>query len=387
MATKEPLRYAHPFFGDTPPPAGVANPFGDATLSAWVVQQLQPIPAPGDPNSVYNLSKLIGPAAVDQIQAAGSINFHALGDTGTQQVHTYQDDVAQLMAADYTVGDDAHNPAFCLHLGDVIYGPNKDVEYLDEFYRPYMKYPGKVVAIPGNHDGEVLPPTDPDTLKAFLENFCTATQSPSPIAAGVGIARLTVDQPGVYYLLRAPFVDIVCMYSNTLEGPGSIIGAGGDQKQRTWLAETLNMIAAERQSGTRRALVFATHHPPYSSGGHGGSQTMLTDIDNACPAGIHPDAHLSGHAHNYQRYIRTVNGAAVPYVVAGNGGHNATPLDPVSPLPPGDVTYDFAYPDKGQATSGYGYLKLTASTKTLSIEFFALGETQQPFDSVQVPLN
>src|ERR671936_509121 len=58
----------------------------------------------------------------------------------------------------------AANPALFLHLGDVIYGPHKEQLYRDEFYRPYMKYPGKIAAIPGNHDGEVFAETDPEPL-------------------------------------------------------------------------------------------------------------------------------------------------------------------------------------------------------------------------------
>jgi hypothetical protein len=384
---KEPLRYAHPFFGAAPP-AEAANPFGETALSAWVVQQLQPIDKPNTPDAIYDVSKLIGQQAVADIQAAGVITFHAVGDTGSQNApDPNQDEVAQMMTGGYTVGQDATNPAFLFHLGDVIYGPNKDVAYLDEFYRPYTKYPGKIVAISGNHDREVLPGTDPVSVKAFKDNFCAASQEPSSLAAGAGIARLTVDQPGIYCLIRAPFVDIVCLDSNALESPGSIVGKGGDDTQKAWLQTTLQTIAAERANGSaRKALVFATHHPPYSSGGHGGSPAMLADIDSCCPAGLRPDAHLSGHSHNYQHYTRTIDGSKIPYIVAGCGGHNAIELDPVVALPPGDVTYDVAYPVKGQSQIGYGYLRLTASATSLKIEFFAAEDAATPFDSAEVPI-
>jgi hypothetical protein len=48
--------------------------------------------------------------------------------------------------------------------------------------------------------------------------------------------------------------------------------------------------------------------PPFSGGGgHTGSGQMLKDLDEAFnTAGIAPDAVLSGHAHNYQRFTRTV---------------------------------------------------------------------------------
>jgi hypothetical protein len=378
VAAPEPLRYGDPFF--KPPPS---SPFGTDPV-AWVQTQLGPIPPPRQP-AVYDLASLIGQDGAAQIEAAGSINIHAVGDTGNQQVHTEQEQVALLMKADYT-GDEAHDPAFFLHLGDVIYGPNKDTEYADEFYRPYVSYPGKIIAIPGNHDGEVLPPTDPMPLEAFLANFCVATAGTPAAAASVGIARQPPNQPGVYYLLRAPFLDIVCLYSNIAEGPGSIIGAGNDTQQTTWLAATLQTIAAERAGGKRKALVFATHHPPYSSAGHGGSPDMLSDIDKACEAAnITPDAHLSGHSHSYQRYTRQ-KGAGIPYIVAGSGGHNSTTAPDATGQQVADATYDAAYPVKATTSSGYGYLRLTVTPTSLTIDFYALGEAKSPYDSHSVTL-
>ena len=48
---------------------------------------------------------------------------------------------------------------------------------------------------------------------------------------------------------------------------------------------------------------------------------MSGAIDAACEkAGVIPDAFLSAHAHNYQRYTRRTNGRQIPYVVAGTGG-------------------------------------------------------------------
>jgi hypothetical protein len=335
---------------------------------------------------VYDLAELIGKDGVAKIEAAGSINLHAVGDTGNQTVHTDEELVAKAMAADYT-GDEAHDPAFFLLLGDVIYGPNKEAWYPDEFYRPYGDYPGKIIAIPGNHDGETFPKTDPIPLEAFLANFCTESEQTPPIAASIGIARQPPNQPGVYYLLRAPFLDIVCLYSNISEKTGSIIGADGDDSQKTWLTATLQTIAAERAQGSRKALVFATHHPPYSEAAHPSSSGMLADIDEACRvANIEPDAHLSGHAHCYQRFTRKLGAGTTPYIVAGLGGHSSTKAPDATGQPVADATYDCAYPVEATTSSGYGFLRLTASSDSLAIDFYALGEQKRPFDSLTVPL-
>ena len=285
------------------------------------------------------------------------------------------------MAADYSPKAGGKNPAFFLHLGDVIYGPNKAEEYRDEFYRAYKNYPGKIVAIAGNHDGEVFPATDPTPLQAFLDNFCAPTAAVPEIADQVRIFRETMTQPGVYYRLSAPFVDIIALYSNVAEGPGSIIGKSGDAAQKEWLATTLEEIAGAREKGTRRALVFAVHHPPFSNGGHGGSSQMLGDVDDACQqARVMPDAVISGHAHNYQRHTRRVGAnPAIPFIVAGCGGHNDSSVDEATGQVVGDHSFDKSF-------KGFGYLLVTASEKTLQIEFFTLEGGDRAFDSVTVDL-
>ena len=80
-----------------------------------------------------------------------------------------------------------------IHLGDVIYGHDKAKLFRDEFYRPYTTYPGKIIAIPGNHDGETFPQTDPTPLKAFRDNFCAPAATVPRIASDVRIFRETIS--------------------------------------------------------------------------------------------------------------------------------------------------------------------------------------------------
>jgi calcineurin-like phosphoesterase family protein len=382
-AADEPLRYAHPFFTAIPPAerAPDFSAFGQR-MADWSATKLGPIPAPRTKTSVLELSDVVGAAAVAEITAVGAIRFHVVGDTGRNNAHGAPEAVSAAMSGDYKVGDDAHNPAFFFHLGDVVYGHDKEELYRDEFYRPYLIYPGKIIAVPGNHDGEVFRDTDPVSLQAFRDNFCTKTPVLPPIASDVAIFRQTMIEPGVYFLLRAPFVDIVGLYSNLLEQQGSIVGAGNDQKQTQWLATTLATISAERKRGSHKALVFAMHHPPYSNGGHGDSPDMLRELDTACTgAGIQPDALLSGHAHNYQRYTRYIGTREIPFIVAGCGGHDLAHVDPPTG-PPGKRNGDHSF-DK--AFNGYGYLLLTVDPKKLRIEFTAL-EVTRPYDAVEVTL-
>jgi hypothetical protein len=245
------------------------------------------------------------------------------------------------------------------------------------------------MAVPGNHDGEVFAQTDPKPLEAFLSNFCAATATEAPEARAAGVFRETMTQPGVYWFFDAPFLHIVGLYSNIAEGPGNLKGSGNDMAQINWLQQTLKKIHDGRTGG-RKALIIAVHHPPFSAGGHSGSVDMLGQIDAACTtAGIGPDAVLAGHAHTYQRFIRKVKvgGTAmeVPYIVAGCGGHNDQPVN----LPPGTTEGDHTLVKSFQ---GYGYLRITASTQTLKIDFQSVlgaqGTLISPaiFDSVTVDL-
>jgi hypothetical protein len=248
-----------------------------------------------------------------------------------------------------------------------------------------MHYPGKIIAIPGNHDGETFPQTDPTTRKAFQANFCAASQM-VPSIAGT-IYRQTMNQPGVYWLLDAPYMHIVGLYSNAAENPGFISGKIPGAAQKTWLTATLQNISAQRKTGTRKALVLATHHPPYSSGGHSPSTEMLADIDGVCQqAGVMPDLFLSAHAHSYQRYTRelTFNGRAmqIPYIVTGTGGIN----DQAVPVATGQKTGDHTFVKSMQ---GYGYLLVEISKSTIAATMFAVNQNSKAktaFDTVTVNL-
>jgi Calcineurin-like phosphoesterase len=326
-----------------------------------------------------DLKDIIGQAGVDEIQAAGAIRLHTVGDTGRPGgVDTPQEEVIQAMSTDYDPSAGGRNPALFIHLGDIIYGYDKAPRYRDEFYRPYMKYPGKILAIPGNHDGETFKGSDPESLKAFRDNFCAAAAVLPELAAEVRIFRETMTQPGVYWLLRCPFVNVIGLYSNVAEGPGNLLGQNNDDKQIKWLTATLASLKADK-----KALVLATHHPPYSSGGHSSSKEMLVQIDKACEdSGVVPHAMLAGHSHNYQRYTRSAKLGAdqvqVPCIVAGTGGHADSAVDPANNQKVGDAVFE-------KSMKGYGYLLLTANPTQLVMTMYATtGGTKTLFDTVTV---
>lgn len=262
-------------------------------------------------------------------------------------------------------------------MGDVIYGSSSDA-YLSEFYRPNMHYPGKIIAIPGNHDGE-----SDAKIADFQKYFCASSQTVPPIAGS--IFRETMNQPGVYWCLDAPFVQIIGLYSNSAENPGFISGPQIGQVQKQWLVQTLKTLKAARGAGTRKALLFASHHPPYSSGGHSGSAQMLADIDDACnQAGIMPDAYFSGHAHSIQRYTRTVKFGGktlgIPFVVSGCGGHGGQTVAPANKNSGNNPVYEFGY-------MGWGYTTAKITNTAITITSYGVdANATHELETTSVPL-
>jgi hypothetical protein len=323
-------------------------------------EDLQPVPEPRTRRPRVDLAHVLEPRFLAAITATKKISFHAVGDTGAAKVNSFQTarqaleneaSVAEAMARDVHAGG-ASGPAFFFHLGDVVYNFGEGQYYYDQFYAPFRGYDRPIFAIPGNHDGMVFG-DQPDlprvpTLTAFLRNFCA--EKPAPSADAGPIVRSTMDQPGVYFTLDAPFVSIVGLYTNVLESPGVISSQDGayptlaGDEQLHFLEAELKRLAPPRKAG-ERAVIVACHHPPASiDASHGGSSGLADDIDTASrAAGFWPDVVLSGHAHLYQRFTRRVDGREIPYVVAGSGGFAATrPIRglPRTPLTVGEYTLD-----------------------------------------------
>ena len=299
--------------------------------------------------------------------------------------------MADSMAAEVQA-QGATGPAFFFSLGDVIYNFGEAQYYYDQFYEPFRAYDRPIFAIPGNHDAMVFGKTSTApsniSLGAFQANFCAPTPGRSPDA--LSSMRTVMTQPGVYFTLDAPFVSVIGLYSNALEGPGVISSQGGHlpigDEQLAFLQAELTRLKAQRLSN-QRAIVLAVHHPPLSIDAvHGGSTGLQQDLDSCCSAaGLWPDLVLSGHAHLYQRFThRTATGQQVPYVVAGSGGFAATA--PIAEQPPpgttvGDDTMEVA------PIVEFGYLTISTDAKTLRLVFkTSTAAGVQVRDSVTVDL-
>jgi hypothetical protein len=392
MSTKD-FAFANPHFtADNFTTYSAAQILGDDKVpTSAEIQQLEPIPAPRVTPTVMDLSAVLPASALTQIGAAGKLVFHCVGDTGGIVKAEPQLAVADAMAADLGGKTYANGlPAFFYHLGDVVYFFGVETYYPEQFYEPYRNYSGPIFAIPGNHDGFMYK-GDPATssLEAFVNNFCTAT----PEAGVPGFSRTTMTQPGVYFTLTAPFARIIGLYSNTGESTGALSSPAIGTAQITFLQQQLAAAAAARKADPQGknpfALIIAVHHPPFTgSSAHSPSPAMLKAIDQCCStAGIWPDLVVSGHAHLYERYTRTMkaDGRQIPYVVAGNGGYYE--------LPGLKTTASGAKPVAGQQTepdgqgntitldqyndTQYGFLRITVDASSILVESLVVALTAQ----------
>ena len=348
---------------------------------------LQPVPPPRVPDPRVDLTEVLGADFLAPIVRAKRLSFHAVGDTGAAKVNLHttaaraiaaEANVADAMAADVRAGGPTGRPS------SSISATSSTTSARVSTTTTSSTSPSGPMTVRSSRSPETT--TAPCSARAAASRRyrrsrrSCGTSAPSCRAArptkAPSSAR-TMNQPGVYFTLDAPFVSIVGLYTNVLEGPGVIStqngkypALGGDH-QLDWLKRELRRLAPARKAG-ERAVILACHHPPVSvDAKHGGTTGLADDIDVAArAAGFWPDAILSGHAHLYQRYTRRVDGREIPYVVSGSGGFAAT--SPVGGLARAPITVG-EYTLVKKPLVQFGYLTVTVdmsgATPYLTITF------------------
>ncbi len=305
-------------------PAAAASTAGlESSQPRWNgVTNRQRNPANGfrdlpDPTGAYpfhlKLESILEPDEIQEIQDAGRLIFHAIGDTGNKSYGAAaQEAVAEHIAAQAAPALGKDRARFVYHLGDVVYFKGERDGYEPQFFEPYKNYPGPIFAIPGNHDGSV-PSTD-TPLQGFMEHFCSVQPSHSPFAGES--PRTNMCQPNCYWSLLTPFARIIGLYSNV---NGQL--DRNNTRQFDWLVDEL------KHSVSDRCVIVAVHHPPYSRDtSHGGYKAIDDSLDAAFhKSGRIPHLVLTGHVHNYQRFERTLATAfavnrTLTYAIAGGSG-------------------------------------------------------------------
>ena len=290
------------------------------------ITKFEPIPAQyaqgRQPPFRMDLSEVLTADELKEITDAGSMAFHCLGDTGGVKDPEPQHLVERGLEQSLHSGNIAPSlrgaamaPAFCYHLGDVVYYNGEVKEYFAQYYDPYEHYPLPILPIPGNHDGE---PVDASatTLEGFYRNFLAPkSATPTYTEESRDSGRPAMSLPFFYWTLTTPFATFIGLYSNVPEH-GRI-----DDQQRAWFQS--EMAAAD----PNKALIVAVHHPVFSfDDHHSGSPTMGKELEDAINTSKRvPNMVLSAHVHNYQRIELQVGGKSgghlIPFFVIGNGGY------------------------------------------------------------------
>lgn len=275
-------------------------------------RRFRDLPPPTGPAPFHlSLDAVLPASKLDGIRQSGRMIFHVTGDTGGVKSPQSQQIVAMHLVYDLEETDPTARPTFFYHLGDVVYYYGQAEDYYDQFYEPYVQYQAPIFAIPGNHDGDLPPhaPSNLSSLAAFVENFC-ATE-PKPSAEAGDTTRDAMTQPNVFWTLETPLATIVGICTNVPEG-GEL-----HSDQIAWLESELQSAPKDR------CLLLAAHHPVFSYDEHHSGSAYLRDLldETFAKVGRLPDAVLTGHVHNYQRFTRVMDRHEVPYIVAGAGGY------------------------------------------------------------------
>jgi len=340
-----------------------------------------PVPS-GLPPFRLSLDAVLSAEAMATINNSGMLIFHSVGDTGGVNTPTQIENVATYMEKDFAGSDITAHPSFFYHLGDVVYYDGETPNYYPEFYEPYMNYPGPIVAIPGNHDGDVDNQFPEPSLAAFVRNFCS--QAPVITPEAKDAPRHAMTQPNVYWTLLTPLATIIGLYSNCPEG-GQL-----SQAQIDWFQTELE------NAPVGKALIVAVHHPIYSAyGSKPGSQHLYDFLNTACTTGNRtPDLVLSGHVHNYQRFTGQLAGKTVPCIVAGAGGYNLRLHTLSKAFHNAKLPIEMTGSDgrlENFCDSQHGYLRITVTKGKMVVEYFAVPDPSSPstkplspFDTLKV---
>jgi hypothetical protein len=304
------------------------------------------------------------------IKDSTPLTFFVIGDHGGIMDPNPQNAVSNAMEA-RTLTEP--KPAFVYTVGDVVYFNGDAIQYTPQFYEAYGHLTVPIVGIPGNHDGDTTDDPSRQPLDTFMANFCAP--HPELPAGNEEFNRDVQTQPYCDWTLDLEGATIVGLYTNVPSG-GHL-----EQSQIDWLTGELQAAA------TGKPLIVTCHHPPYSVDSmHGGSQTIGEALDGAFSSAHRtPDLVMSGHVHDYQRFVRTIGGKQVPYIVIGNSGyhnlhhlaHDAQNGMQVS----NDVTFEFG-DDKS-----WGFLELTLDGTTISGSYTAVtkaGDTTPGADTFTV---
>jgi len=402
-----------------------AEPTACAEHGVWTdVTQIKHPPASHPPLEF----SAVDPEEYQRVLSSGKMSFAMVGCSGDPENGDNTKAVAAAICADPDL-------SFFYHLGDIIYtisgsdteGPVPPKPYSisawdNQLFGPYAKFPRKIFAIAGNHDGKYKEKIA--ALSDFFRYFCADKVQPPTGAKH----RRQMTQPYIYWRLDTPYAYFIGLYSNIANGgildkPADFTVANfTDGPQYKWLVKQLQDVAsANKTAGKRRRAVFLTiHYPPYSAAAN---FNVRGDQSKGGPAakgkrpaqpnnynvpylsvalqqafkesGQRPDAIFSAHAHLFERVnYKFADKTQMPCLIAGCGGHSPLEelfkacdgtkqgarkpsFDVVKPgafqFPKGDSAQVEYYNDL-HTGDNFGYLKVTldGTKRTVTIDFMGV---------------
>jgi hypothetical protein len=151
--TPDPTKYKVPHASDTQAYAEM-----DALIKASKFLPLAFPAVNGIAEPVITLAAALGPSGPATVAKIGKqIVFQTAGDTGATSGPKTENETVDKMLSDFQGENSADVPQFFYNLGDIVYSFGEHKYYYDQFYEAYRNYPRPIFAIPGNHDGIVLP--------------------------------------------------------------------------------------------------------------------------------------------------------------------------------------------------------------------------------------
>ena len=223
------------------------------------------------------------------------------------------------------------NPAFVLHLGDMVScGNAQQWKIFDCFEGKFLREAIPLYPVLGNHEYRSIDEEYPEDPEEQLKHYFKRFQF--------------LEQRRWYTFTYGPctFVILDTATDFSEESP-----------QFQWLEQELR----DQSSGY---LFVALHYPPHTKSDHGrrAEKRLAALFESTDPAHRNPDIVFGGHVHNYERYLYH----GVNYVVSGGGG-----------APPRSVkrsSQDFY--SKPGAT--FHYCKITVSESELRFEMMRIND-------------
>ena len=214
--------------------------------------------------------------------------------------------------------------------GDNAYDSGTPEEFVDCYDPTWGRHKDRTLPTPGNHEYYTADAT------GYYEYFGAAAGEP--------------DQG--YYSYEAGQWHVVAINSNC----DDIGGCDSGSPQYEWLQQDLS-------SSNAVCTLAYWHHPPFSSGYHGGDEALIPIFDLLYEHGA--EIVLAGHDHDYERFApQTPAGeldtaAGIRLFVVGSGGRALRPFEGV------------AANSEVRFAGGYGILRLDLFEDGYEWEFIA----------------